>query len=450
MNDQGTSTIANERYALAGRGLPLAGRTPTPVRSHWLPPAIKNRANQAPNSPVVSAIVDDTNGMEDGWSAEVSELNIADEESGSMAHSIDENRQPNEGAMPSVNAERRPSLAAHQNNDRNNHRNSDRNNSRGHHAYGVDADATALLASHSIGDTRASSAIEQRDAMLQGVLPRSRDGDASTSALASVRSDTSGLSTNLATDIPDMAPSAILDSRSAAVVSIQRKGRVFAPEASGPAIAAAIDQIATVNDAISGSNGHQRVAADAPSTTTQSLEDRAASTISASAISFDAVSSRVNEHSDRANRSDTAAVAKTRLGSSDSQPKRDNDVSAHRAHLTIASSPSPYARTVEMGMPSASSPRPDTHASSLNRLIAPPAIDAAQIASLLAPAAASAGPRITIDRVQVTVQAPQSPKPAAHQAQSPMPSSQASAMSRGYSGTPAYRSPWASYFTRRD
>ncbi len=445
MSDKGTSNISvntNERYALARHGLPLSGRVAAPLRAHWLPPAIKNRTNLPPQPSVVPAIVDDSNSMEDWWSAEVSELNIADDESGSMANSFDENRPPDDGVMPSVNAERRPSLAAHRNNDR--------NNSRNHQAYGVDADADAFLASHSIGDTRASSAVDQRDVMLQGVVPGSRDRDISTSALASVRSDTSDLSTNLATDIRDMAPSAILDSRSAAVVGIQRKGRVFAPEASGAAIAAAIDQIATVNDAISGSNGHERVAVDARSTTTQSLEDRAASTISASAISSDAVSSRVNERSDRANDSDTAAVAKTSLGRIDSQPKRDNDVSAHTAHLTIASSPSPYARTVEMGMPSASSPRPDTHASSLNRLIAPPAIDAAQIASLLAPAAASAGPRITIDRVQVTVQAPQSPKPAAHQAQSPMPSSQSSAMSRGNSGTPAYRSPWASYFTRRD
>jgi hypothetical protein len=443
MSDKGTSSTSmntNERYALARHGLPLSGRVAAPLRAHWLPATIKNRANLPPQPSVAPAIVDDSNSMEDWWSAEVSELNIADDESGSMANSIDENRQPDEGAIPSINAERRRSVPADSNNDR--------NNNRDHHAYGVDADA--FLATNSVGDTRAFSAIDQRDAMLQGVVPDSRDRDISTSDLASVRSDTSVLNTNLATDVRDMAPSAILDARSATVVGIQRKGRVFAPEADDAAIAATIDQIAMANDEISGGDGHERVAADAPSTTTQSLEDRAASTISASAKLSDAVSSRVNERSDRANRSETAAEAKTRLGSSDSQPKRDNDISARTAHLTIASSPSPYARTVEMGMPSASSPRPDTHASSLNRLIARPAIDAAQIASLLAPAAASAGPRVTIDRVQVTVQAPQSPKPAADQAQSPLPSSQSSAMSRGYSGTLAYRSPWASYFIRRD
>jgi hypothetical protein len=75
-------------------------------------------------------------------------------------------------------------------------------------------------------------------------------------------------------------------------------------------------------------------------------------------------------------------------------------------------------------------------------------LDAASFAALLAPPPPS-GPSVTIDRVQVTVQAPPS-KPVSHPSAAAAPTSPAATTTRSGAGSSGYRSPWASYFTRQD
>lgn len=106
--------------------------------------------------------------------------------------------------------------------------------------------------------------------------------------------------------------------------------------------------------------------------------------------------------------------------------------------------------TIEMGAPAAAPPLSRETSDAQTRALATPRpLDAAQIASLLAPAPASnanAGPSVTIDRVQVTVQSPATVRPAAPAAAAAQP---AVASSRA-AASPTYRNPWASYFARRD
>jgi hypothetical protein len=105
--------------------------------------------------------------------------------------------------------------------------------------------------------------------------------------------------------------------------------------------------------------------------------------------------------------------------------------------------PSPM-RSGEMGLPETDRTRPGPAA-----VMAAPALDATAIAALIAPAPAAAGPSISIDRVQVTVQASASAKPAAVPAAA-APAARSAPTARGMGGGAGYRSPWASYFTRRD
>lgn len=106
--------------------------------------------------------------------------------------------------------------------------------------------------------------------------------------------------------------------------------------------------------------------------------------------------------------------------------------------------------TIEMGAPAEVPPiSRETSDAQTRALATPRPLDAAQIASLLAPPPASnanAGPSVTIDRVQVTVQSPATVRPAAPAAAAAQP---AAASSRA-AASPTYRNPWASYFARRD
>ncbi|MCC7247454.1 MAG: hypothetical protein IT473_02415 [Lysobacter sp.] len=109
--------------------------------------------------------------------------------------------------------------------------------------------------------------------------------------------------------------------------------------------------------------------------------------------------------------------------------------------------------TVEMGAPSATPSMPRETGDATARAFAPPrSLDAAQIAALLSPTAASNGangPSVTIDRVQVTVQTPATARPAATPAPQASASAQRQAASPG-NRNPSYSNPWASYFARRD
>ncbi|MBP6749096.1 MAG: hypothetical protein KA144_05615 [Xanthomonadaceae bacterium] len=114
--------------------------------------------------------------------------------------------------------------------------------------------------------------------------------------------------------------------------------------------------------------------------------------------------------------------------------------------------------TVEMGAPSATPSMPRATGDAPARAFATPrSLDAAQIAALLSPTAASNGangPSVTIDRVQVTVQTPATARPAATPAPQASASAQRQAASPGNRNSsyqnPGFQNPWASYFARRD
>lgn len=139
-----------------------------------------------------------------------------------------------------------------------------------------------------------------------------------------------------------------------------------------------------------------------------------------------------------------------------SHPSRDIDEARNNARA-----PSRAAlrhETVEMGTPSAALPMPRESGDTQARTFATPRpLDAAQIAALLSPIAASNaanGPSVTIDRVQVTVQTPAAARPAAMPAPQASASAQRQAAASGSRNSsyqnPGYQNPWASYFARRD
>jgi len=138
---------------------------------------------------------------------------------------------------------------------------------------------------------------------------------------------------------------------------------------------------------------------------------------------------------------------------SDADPRTEDAASFHIAALSLPTAadapPTPAApaamRTLDMGQPPVREdvPRPSAPMQSAARPGTVLSVDAAALAALQQPAARA--PRsVRIDRVQLTVQAPAS---AAPRASSPV-GTPVSAPPR--SPAQRVRSPWSSYFTRRD
>jgi hypothetical protein len=423
MSAKDTSTITQERYALARHGMPLSGRIATPVRGHWFPAAIKNPMNATLTTaaPQTLDAATDSNETDDWWDMEVSKLDLGDEHA-PLARSVVEQDTAD--------------------------------------AHVAAAAASTLRESPALTDKPAGSALSAHEMLASGNQIQTADGTHDTRSQVSRRNDKDDVVTtstavservgdahaiaHAAIHAHDMSPPNMLDSHQAAVSGTQRKGRIGACEPGEATAAAAIDQLATYSDGIATREADTSKVDAIPAAKTITSAER-----TVAAISSESATTREYASSKIANRNDTATVVETGQGRNDRQFERDNSIDAQRSSSNRASNPGPHARSIEMGMPTVSLPRPTGDAPSLNRIASPPGIDAAQIASLLAPAA-STGPRVNIDRVQVTVQTPSSLRPASHPAQAPMPSPQSSAISRGHSNASSYRSPWASYFTRRD
>jgi hypothetical protein len=418
MNDQVSSTIANERYALARRGLPLVGRVPTPMRAQWLPTAIKNPVSATQAAPVTQArdVAEDTNSTDDSWDMEISGLDAGDSEPVSSSDTVTAIDAADAGA---------PALAGA-------------------------AQVAAIPGNRPIQHGRSAS-----QAYVSEHPPLSADGGKDIGPQDAFKEHDGGIGATADRAFADVIDGSQAVSfannaayqHSTSINGVRRKGRVTASESIDAASAETlVQQFSAADDGIS---GHAAVsssdAASRPQTTTP-VDD--ATAVLAPEFSTSGQSLRSN----RSNSNDSIRPAKTEL-SDRNHGGSSTDKGGHAGDSLQAVNPQtarPRAHTVEMGLPIETLSNRDRATATFRPQASPPAIDAARIASLLAPIASAAGPSVTIDRVHVTVQAPPSTKSAPNPMPSPMPSPQSSAAPRAYPSVSNYRSPWASYFTRRD
>jgi hypothetical protein len=412
MSDRDAAAETKEPYALARRGLPLRGLAPTAPRAHWLPPLARTQplstASHAPEPIRAEASLPDDDVFDPFAIDAPISMPTPQAAASPLIHdagtalSIIADEGFERAASPPL-----PSRAL---------------SSSAEIASPLSANPQETDASQTEGSRPARNVANEPS--IRNPIPETfapADGEIPTTAARSMAmpaaTDAFDASTTETRHVAVSEPTAIPAARGA-IASRERDAASGAPAAPLSRAAMTSPQVA-VSD--------PRSVDDAP----------------ASAIASVAASARTPASETMSRTRDVEPVATAPM-----PPRRQTaevrDGAERRAAATLRH------ETIEMGEPAAvplvSRETNDAQA----RALAPPRpLDAAQIASLLAPPPASnanAGPSVTIDRVQVTVQSPATVRPAAPAAAAAQP---AAASSRAVS-SPAYRNPWASYFARRD
>jgi hypothetical protein len=434
MNDQGTSNNINERYALARHGLPLAGRIATPMRAHWLPASIKNPIKAAQMSAIAAPdardFAPDANGVDIGWDMEISELNVGDDEQSLLVSSSAATDAADASAAILTSSARGSTITSNR-------------------LTNSDFSASGSLSSEQHGlATDDSIAVDNRnDIASKGAFENDKD-DIGAVATHSARQRINDGTRADAADGPHAVLSAddMPSLRSTSIDGVRRKGRITAAESTDAARTETLIKLSANDDGVSGDVATASSNVATYPKATKPLDGATATTSLESKATSQSVRSNI------ANISDTTRPANAEQGNRARQwSSADESGQAGKPPpASDSQSISPQVRMVEMGLPMETPTHRDYHRAPFRAPPSSPTIDAARIASLLAPVASTTGPSVTIDRVQVTVQAPPSAKPGSNGVQSSMPSPQSSTMSRAHSNASSYRSPWASYFTRRD
>ncbi len=429
MSDNETITIAHERYALARHGLPLAGRSATPIRAHWLPAAIKNPVAATPAAviaePLVHDAAADTSDSGDWWNMEVSELDTHGDDRPSEASamstvgtsSADASRFENTAcasAIPTIPLMGVELPASVQKPSK-------------YQELAADGSEAGISQAKYNNDQRVTGPVAARTSAKVGKNGM-RIETASGPEAESVPDDTHHL-------------------RSTTVDGIRRKGRITAYEPIEAVLVQSAMQAAAADDAVSRAG---TVASTAVAIHPKAAKPFDSETIAT--ISLQPEGAGLPEQTNVFNASN--AISPTSAGQGSRDAKSPSIVKsrqlANPQRTDVASSLNPPARTVEMGLPTEMPLNRDRDTAPFRAPSSAPMLDAARIASLLAPLVNATGPSVTIDRVQVTVQAPPLAKPASNSVQQPMPSQQSPAAPRAQPNATSYRNPWASYFTRRD
>jgi hypothetical protein len=458
MSERDANADHTERHALAGRGLSTHGQPVAALRTRWLPNAVRNPARSfvfSSADPCAAVGTPVGSGSEDAaWNARLSDVVADFDDDAGELYSLE---NPGVQTLGFETSPRARSLAS----------------------------AASLEDAHDLREVQPLRSADSASSTMRA-LPKAMDTGSFTSHGAHAASNAAGdrMPASDAGNPSDERHSAT-ESRGAANLEMDTRERRLRPTTnawseSGDRVRGTSGDLET--NSVEEVRGSGRMTSDGEVTLREGNADHAAQASDSSVEtrpSASVVSSDLRRK-DAANASlePTWQAERPGLNTDGLRPRASSRHESSVDRESAAHGCAGSSRVAEMGMPDAAtagSAMADTPRSASTSAVQPGAsshgtlegrasmralpdrssprrpapLDAASIAALLAPSAASSGPSVTIDRVQVTVQAP-SPKSVPQPSPMSTTASPAASAARSGAAHSGYRSPWASYFTRHD